>query len=168
MGDRALIPWREVSSWACRACGNCCIGYRVPLKMDEYIRVRSVYGSDVLEHGVGKAYLRLRSDNRRCVFQRPLMDRWICTLQGMKPMACRLFPFRIHKEPVYKRGDNSNIDFGGKTYYLYLDPECQGIVPGQPTPRFANQIVPEVIRIGMGLAQKQKYTTSKSIHWRPV
>jgi len=168
MRDRALIPWREVSSWACQACGNCCVGYRVPLKMDEYVRVNNLYGPSVMEYGVGKAYLKLRSDNRRCVFQKPLMDRWICTLQEIKPTACRLFPFRIHKEPVYKRGDNSAIRFRGKTYHVYMNPDCHGVIPGQPIPRFANQIIPEILGIGIGLAQKQKYTTSKHIHWRPT
>jgi len=41
---RGLIPWREVRTWECTACGRCCIGYRVPLKMDEYIKITKVYG----------------------------------------------------------------------------------------------------------------------------
>jgi len=110
--------------------------------MDEMVQVYKRYGQSVLEFGLGKAYLRNRRDGR-CVFQRPLMDRWICTLQGTKPTACRLFPFR-------------------------LDPECQGIQLGQPTPHFRDQVVPEVLRIGMGFPVKQKYTTSTSIHWRPI
>lgn len=166
MGDKALIPWREVSGWSCNACGNCCLGYRVPLKMDEYVRVGSLYGSGVMEYGLGKAYLRMGVD-RRCIFQRPLMDRWVCTIQGMKPTACRLFPFRIHHEPVYSHGDNSAYEFRGETWHVYLDPDCQGIVPGRPTERFANQVLPEILSMGMGMAQKQRYTTSKYISWTP-
>jgi Fe-S-cluster containining protein len=167
MNNSALIPWQEVSNWACRACGQCCIGYRVPLKMDEMVMVSTKYGSDVLEYGLGKAYLKNRSDGR-CIFQRPLMGRWICTLQGTKPTACRLFPFRIHNKPIYKHGDNAKVVLGDKTYYLYLDPDCKGIELGQPTDRFKYKIVPEIVRIGMGLPVKQRYTTSKSIHWRPI
>ena len=167
MNDMALIPWTDVHSWACKACGNCCLGYKVPLKMEEYVYVNNKYGPRVLEYGMGKAYLKNRKD-RRCVFQTPLMGRWICTLQGTKPTACRLFPFRIHNKPKYKRGDNAGIKIRDKTYYLYLDPECQGIVQGNPSDRFRNDIVPEIVRIGIGLPGKQKFTTSRSIHWRPV
>jgi Fe-S-cluster containining protein len=155
MRGSSLVPWTEVHSWACVACGNCCVGYRVPLKMDEMVKVSAVYGPSVLEYGMGKAYLKNQS-NGRCIFQKPLMDR------------CRLFPFRIHKKPVYKRGDTAGIRFKGKKYYLYLDPDCKGIVPGQPSDRFMNQVVPEIMNIGIGLPVKQKYTTSKSIHWRPI
>ncbi len=135
--------------------------------MDEMVMVSNQYGPNVLEYGLGKAYLRNQS-NGRCVFQRPLMGRWICTLQGTKPTACRLFPFRLHSKPIYKGGDNARVQIGDKTYYLYMDPDCQGIVLGQPTERFRNEIVPEIVRIGMGLPVKQRYTTSKSIHWRPI
>ena len=85
----------------------------------------------------------------------------------MKPTACRLFPFRIHHEPVYSHGDNSAYEFRGKTWHVYLDPDCQGIVPGRPTERFANQVLPEILSMGMGMAQKQRYTTSKYISWTP-
>lgn len=166
MGDKALIPWRDVASWGCRACGNCCVGYRVPLKMDEFVKVGSSCGQGVFEYGMGKVYLRNGPD-RRCVLQRPLMDRWICMIQGMKPTACRLFPFRIQHKPVYSRGDNSAYRLGDKIYYIYLDPDCQGIIPGQPTERFAKQVLPEIIRSGFGVAQKQKFTTSKYISWTP-
>lgn len=163
----ALVPWTEVNSWACKACGNCCVGYRVPLKMDEMVNVTNYYGPGVLEYGLGKAYLRNQPDGR-CVFQNPLMGRWICTLQGTKPTACRLFPFRIHNKPVYKRGDGAAVTFRGQTLYLYLDSECEGIVLGQPGERFKDLIVPEIVSMGLGLQVKQKYTTSKSIHWRPT
>ncbi len=167
MKKSSLIPWREVSSWSCKACGNCCIGYRVPLKMDEMVRITNRYGRNVLRYGLGKAYLR-NQRNGRCTFQRPLMGRWICTLQGTKPTACRLFPFRIQKKPIYKRGDNGRVRMGGRDFYLYMDPSCEGIDLGQPTERFSKEIVPEILRIGMGLPVKQKFTTSKSIHWRPT
>ncbi|MCW4049579.1 MAG: YkgJ family cysteine cluster protein [Candidatus Bathyarchaeota archaeon] len=167
MRKAGLIPWTEVNNWSCIACGNCCLGYRVPLKMDEMVKVNAMYGPTVLEYGMGKAYLR-NQRNGRCVFQRPLMNRWICTLQGTKPTACRLFPFRIHSKPIYKRGDQAGINLKGKIMYLYMDPDCQGIIHGQPSDRFRNQIVPEIISMGMGLQVKQKYTTSRSIHWRPT
>ena len=167
MRGSALIPWKEVNSWSCVACGKCCIGYRVPLKMEEMVLINNRFGPQVMEFGVGKAYLK-NKPNGRCVFQKPLMNRWVCTLQAKKPTACRLFPFRIHKEPVYKHGENAKINFNRKPVYLYLDPACDGIVTGKPSNRFKNEVVPEIIKIGMGYPVKQKYTTSKSINWRPI
>lgn len=96
------------------------------------------------------------------------MGKWICTLQGTKPTACRLFPFRMHNKPIYKGGENAKVQIGEKVAYLYMDPDCKGITFGKPIPRFAKEIVPEIVRIGMGLPVKQKFTTSKSIHWRPI
>jgi Fe-S-cluster containining protein len=134
--------------------------------MDEFVRVTNRFGSDKVEYGLGKAYLRVNS-NKRCIFQRPVMGRWVCTLQGMKPMACKIFPFRIYKDPVYRRGDNSHITFNNQKYHLYLDPACKGIIHGKPDQRFMNKVVPEIMRIGMGTAQKQRFSTSKYISWTP-
>ncbi len=166
MAESGLIPWTSINNWACQACGNCCIGYRVPLKMDEFVRVTNTYGPDKVEYGLGKVYLRV-GPNRRCIFQRPTMSRWICTLQGMKPLACRIFPFRLHKNPIYKRGDNSLISFNGEKYHLYLDPVCKGVIHGKPSERFVNMVIPEILKTGIGIAQKQKYSTSKYISWTP-
>lgn len=136
------------------------MGFRVPLKMNEFVKVANLYGTDKLVYGVGKAYLKNRS-NGRCVFQTPSMGRWVCKLQGMKPLACRLFPFRIRKEPLYKRGDDSQIGYRGKKYHLYLDPVCQGIEIGKPSDHLVKKVIPEILSIGMGVAGKQRHTTSK-------
>jgi len=163
---RGLIPWREVRTWECTACGRCCIGYRVPLKMDEYIRITKLYGYDVVEVGMGKVYLRRGPDNR-CVFLRPILGRWVCTLQSMKPLACKLYPFRIYMRPLYNREDGSAYNYKGKTLHIYLDPHCEGIRPGRPSEHFVRHILPEVVEIGLGLRWKQRYTTSRLIHWPP-
>jgi hypothetical protein len=49
-----------------------------------------------------------------------------------------------------------------------MDPDCQGVETGHPSPRFKDDIVPEIMSIGIGLPVKQKFTTSKSIHWKPI
>lgn len=166
MGDRGLIPWTQVNSWACVACGNCCLGYLVPLKADEYARVANLYGYNVVEIGLGKVYLK-HGEGNRCIFQRPSLGRWICSLQAMKPLACKLFPFRIQSKPVYSRGDGSAYNFQGATFYVYMDPDCNGVRVGKPSERFRYQVLPEVIQIGMGQRFKQKYSTSKYISWVP-
>ena len=75
-----------------------------------------------------------------------------------------LVPFEV----VEAGNGDAHVKIGDKTYYLYMDPDCKGIVLGQPTDRFKNEIVPEIVKIGMGLPVKQRYTTSKSIHWKPI
>ncbi len=166
MGDRGLIPWSQVNSWSCVACGNCCLGYRVPLKADEYARVAHIYGHEVVEFGLGKVYLK-HGYGDRCIFQRPSQGRWVCSLQAMKPLACKLFPFRVQSKPVYQRGDGSAYNYQGNTFHVYMDPACDGIRVGKPSPRFLHQVLPEVIQIGMGQRYKQRYTTSKYISWTP-
>jgi Fe-S-cluster containining protein len=160
MGREGLIPWSEVNSWACKACGRCCVGYRVPLKMDEYARVANLYGHNVVELGLGKVYLR-HGPGDRCIFQHPSQGRWVCALQAIKPLACKLFPFRVQSKPVYRRGDGSGYRFRDKTLHIYMDPACPGIVPGKPSERFLLHTLPEIAEIGMGLRWKQRYTTSK-------
>jgi len=134
--------------------------------MDEYVRVARRYGHGVVEFGLGKVYLK-HGVGDRCIFQHPSQGRWVCALQAIKPLACKLFPFRVYSQPVYKRGDGSEYRFRGRTFYVYLDPNCPGIVPGRPGERFLNQTLPEIVEIGMGLRWKQKYTTSKYISWTP-
>ncbi|MEM2934543.1 MAG: hypothetical protein QXL78_06415 [Methanocellales archaeon] len=35
-----MIPWREIASWSCLACGNCCTkGFTVYLNPYEYARI---------------------------------------------------------------------------------------------------------------------------------
>jgi Fe-S-cluster containining protein len=129
--------------------------------MEEYAKVAQIYGTKVLEFGLGKVYLKNGSGNR-CVFQRPTaFGRWICSLQSMKPLACKLFPFRIQSKPAYKRGDTSIYRFRGHNFHVYLDPECDGINIGRPSPRFRDEVLPEILQIGIGERVKQKYTTSK-------
>lgn len=125
-----------------------------------------MYGYGVVEFGLGKVYLKHGFENR-CVFQRPSHGRWVCSLQSVKPLACKLFPFRIHSKPVYRRGDASAYVYRGRTFHVYLDPNCEGIVVGKPSGRFRTKVLPEVIQIGMGQRYKQRYTTSKYISWTP-
>ena len=125
-----------------------------------------MYGFNVIEFGLGKVYLKLGHGDR-CVFQKPSQGRWVCSLQRMKPLACKLFPFRIHSNPVYKRGDASAYTYGDRTFQIYLDPNCDGIVVGKPGERFLKQVLPEIIQIGIGARYKQRFTTSKYISWTP-
>ncbi|MFQ6053260.1 MAG: hypothetical protein ACE5OO_03390, partial [Candidatus Bathyarchaeia archaeon] len=63
--------------------------------------------------------------------------------------------------------DRSEYRFRDRTFYVYLDPSCPGIVVGRPSQRFLRRTLPEVVEIGMGVRWKQRYTTSKYISWMP-
>jgi Fe-S-cluster containining protein len=128
--------------------------------MDEYARVIGQFGYNVVELGLGKVYLKHGAGDR-CIFQHPSQGRWVCALQRIKPLACKLFPFRVHSQPVYRRGDRSGYRFRNRNFYVYLDPACPGIEVGKPSERFFYKTLPEVVEIGMGLRWKQKFTTSK-------
>ena len=134
--------------------------------MDEYARVANRYGHSVVEFGLGKVYLK-QGLGDRCIFQHSSQGRWVCELQAIKPLACKLFPFRVYSQPVYKRGDRSECSYRGRTLHVYLDTSCPGIAPGRPSERFLRKVLPEVVAIGTGLMWKQRYTTSKYISWTP-
>ncbi len=130
--------------------------------MDEYARILSRYGQGVVEVGLGKVYLRHGFEDR-CIFQQPIMGRWACAIQSIKPLACKLFPFRVLSRPIYGRGDGSEYRYRGRSFYIYLDSNCEGIIVGRPSERFYGQVLPEVLELGLGMRWKQRLTTSKYI-----
>ena len=131
MEGNRVIPWEEVHSWFCNACGRCCQGFRVPLKMDEYVKIASRFGYNTVEFGLGKVYLQ-RDLNGRCVFQRYWGGKELCTLQAMKPLACKLYPFRVLRKPKYPGGNGAYYNYRGVDLYIYLDSHCPGIRLGNP------------------------------------
>jgi len=62
--------------------------------MHEYAMITQKYGHDVLALGVGRAYLRRRTDGR-CIFQYCESGSWLCGLQAEKPYACKMWPFVV-------------------------------------------------------------------------
>jgi len=96
------IPWRYVASWNCLACGLCCKGFDVVLDFPEWINIVKSYGVDFTSPGISRFYLKRRSDGT-CVFLYNYFGNWLCTLQHMKPMACKLWPFKISDKPRYGR-----------------------------------------------------------------
>ena len=157
-----LIPWGEVHSWSCNACGRCCRGYRVPLKMDEYVKIASRFGYGAVEVDLGKVYLK-RDLNKRCIFQHYWGGKWLCSLQEIKPLACKLYPFRILRKPRYPRGSGAYYKYRGVELYIYLDPNCPGIRLGSPSREFVSKVLPEIVEIGVGVRTKQYYSTDYKI-----
>lgn len=160
------VPWRHVESWSCLACGRCCRGYDVALKLNEWIKVVRTFGTGFTEPRVDRLYLKKRYDGT-CVFLNRSFDRYICGLQAMKPRACKLWPFKIYDKPKYGRPNEAVFTQWGKKFYVYVDPHCLGVRWGTPTPEFTQQTLLEFVEIGLGLQEKQRYSTS-NIPYSPV
>jgi len=130
--------------------------------MDEYVKIVAQYGYDTVELDLGKVYLQ-RGLNSRCVFQQYWGGKWLCGLQAIKPLACKLYPFRVQNEPKYSGENNAYYNYKGTALYVYLDPHCPGIKFGTPSWDFLKRVLPEVVEIGLGVRTKQYYSTSQKI-----
>lgn len=130
------VPWKQVASWHCNACGKCCREYTVRLTFYEYLLLRKT--GFVEEKATG---YYIKKIGKSCPFQ----HRNLCLLHGkIKPKACRLFPFVILK----KGEEDARYEFKGEEFYVYLELGCPnikiekgGIVP----------LVEEAIKVYLGL-----------------
>jgi len=154
------IPWKYIKSWKCIACGACCKGFDVVLGYKEWVDIIRRYGIEVTQPGITKLYLRKRSDGS-CVFLTKFYDLWLCALQHTKPRACKLWPFKIYSEPMYGLPNQAFWDLNGKRIFVYVDPSCMGITWGNPTQEFVYRTLKEFVEIGLGLREKQFYTTAE-------
>jgi len=153
-----LVPWRKVKDWLCVACGDCCREFRVPLRTYEAVRLANLFGYGSLELGLRGYRLRKRPDGR-CVFQVYREGRWICGIQGLKPLACKLWPFFISEEPQDFK-DEAEYEFEGRRFYVYVNTSCRGVVYGKPSDFFAKKVIPEFIELSLGLRREQRLSTS--------
>ena len=160
------VPWRYVKSWGCLACGRCCKGFDVVLGFNEWVNIVRAYGVGTTKPSINKIHIRKKSDGT-CVFLYKFFDRWLCGLQDMKPRACKLWPFKIYKNPKYGRPHEALFTRWKKNFFIYVDPLCTGIRWGTPTWEFMHKTLPEFLEIGLGVHKKQHYSTSK-IPYHPI
>jgi len=111
------IPWRYLESWNCIACGTCCKGYQVVLGFNEWVNLIRTYGVGVTQPGVNKFYLGKKGDGT-CIFLYKPFDTWLCGLQGMKPKACKLWPFKILSRPKFGRPNEAVYKYRDKNFLL--------------------------------------------------
>lgn len=160
MAPRSLIPWTKVRSWLCLACGECCKKFRVPLRAKEYAEIVSKFGYGAVTLDVGRAYLRGDPSTGRCVFQRKVGGRWVCGIQEMKPLACKLWPFAVLDKPRGGGGREALYPRLGRKFYVYVDARCPGVELGAPSERFVAKVLPEVVKLSQGAEISQLYSTS--------
>ncbi|OYT49720.1 zinc/iron-chelating domain-containing protein [Candidatus Bathyarchaeota archaeon ex4484_231] len=157
------VPWSHVSYWRCTGCGICCKKFDVVLKFDEWLRLVKTYGIGVTTAGLNKFYLNKRPDGS-CVFLTQSGNISFCGLQNMKPLACKLWPFRILDKPKYGRPNEAAFNYNGRRLYVYIDPLCPEILWGKPTPKMVYKVIPEFIEIALGLREKQFYSTATPLY----
>ena len=153
------IPWRYVESWNCNSCGLCCKGFDVVLDFPEWMNIVKTYGVDYTIPGLSRLYLRRKTDGT-CVFLQNYYGGWLCSLQHMKPMACKLWPFKVSNSPRYGRAQEAAFNYKGRRFFLYVDPFCPEIKWGKPSSQMISLVIPEFVEIALGLREKQVYSTS--------
>ena len=153
-----LISWKDVKSWKCITCGECCNCFNIPLKSIEYARMIKIFGNEIfdLNKNPVKIFLK-RRENRRCIFQYYLCGKWICAIQQIKPIVCKIFPFSIskssNKKALYK--------YKGNLYNIYLERSCKGIKLGKPSNEFIYQILPKAIELSLNPEKSYHMLTSQ-------
>lgn len=154
-----LIPWKKVGFWHCSACGECCKKFKVPLTMFEYVEFTSKFGKNIVELDLGKAYLKSNPLTKRCIFQKFKNGKWICGIQEIKPIACKLWPFIILTKPKQKN-DEALFYYKNEIVYIYVDVRCPEVKIGKPTSYLINKVLPEIVNLNFNNKIKQLYSTS--------
>jgi Fe-S-cluster containining protein len=154
------LPWRNVKSWNCVECGMCCRDYHVVLNFSEWVNIVKNYGVDATIPSIGKLFLGKNSDGT-CHFLTRNGDNCFCGLQYMKPLACKIWPFKIFDKPKFGSPDEALYAYRNNSLYIYVDPGCMGLSWGNPSPEFKYRILPEFIEVAVGLRKKQLHSTSK-------
>lgn len=162
-----FVPWSYVKSWSCLACGHCCKDYAIPLAEDEWLSLSGLFGPDVAEQILDKTFLRMGADGR-CAFQRKIEGHWLCTIQSAKPLACRLFPFKVCFQPLFGRKEEALFSHSGLCVFVYVDVGCRGIVWGTPRMELVRKALPEFIGLKLKEDRVQFYTTARVRHQKTL
>jgi len=155
-----------VESWNCIACGACCKGFEVVLSFPEWVNIVRSYGVEFTKPSISKFNLKRRDDGA-CIFLCKYFDQWLCGLQHMKPLACKLWPFKILSRPKFGSPNEAFYNYKNQKLYVYVDPLCVGISWGNPAQGFMHNTMTEFAEIALGLREKQYYSTS-NIPYRPA
>ncbi len=154
------LPWSRVSDFVCLACGLCCYHFRVPLKPHEALSIARTFGPEFVTSIAGRQYIS-KDSGEPCPFLVRENGAYLCLLQGlgMKPSACKVWPFMIYRRPEHGRAEEAYYSHRLGSFYVYVDQRCPGIRPGRPTPKLVRTI-DEAIEVWMGMRGNQIYTTA--------
>ncbi|MCW4016376.1 MAG: YkgJ family cysteine cluster protein [Candidatus Bathyarchaeota archaeon] len=159
------VPWRKIKSWDCVECGMCCKDYHVVLNFGEWMNLVRNYGVESTIPTVSKLLLGKKRDGT-CCFLNQLRGTHICGLQYMKPLACKIWPFKVFDSPKFGSSAEALFRYRDRDFFVYVDPACTGLHWGRPVSEFKHKILPEFVDVAVGLRKNQLYSTSK-IQFRP-
>jgi Fe-S-cluster containining protein len=137
----------------------CCRDYHVVLNIHEWIKIVRNYGVNSTIFSRNNLLLGKKSDGS-CCFLNYRGDTCYCGLQYMKPLACKIWPFKILDYPKFGDSTEAFYRFRERNFFIYVDSECAGLSWGQPTFEFKNKLLPEFIGVALGVRKKQMYSTS--------
>ncbi len=155
-----LLPWRRISNFTCYRCGLCCFYFRVPLKSYEALKIAEAFGLDKIAIIGGKEYIE-KEEGKACPFLVSRNGKLMCSLQdiGLKPVACKLWPFHVYKRPEYGRDEEAYFQHKLGGFYVYVDQRCPGVSLGKPNQKLI-RTVEEAIDIWLGIREEQLLTTA--------
>lgn len=159
----SLIPWSRIGSWECTNCGLCCSRFKIILGQGERDDISAQFGQGaIIDHDI---IPKIRKYNGGCFFQRWENEYSYCLLHntGLKPSACRIFPFLVSPKPLRKRyARDSYYDFRGQVLCIYANSRCPSLKPGSPSNDLVEKILPEIAEIAINNRSKQRYSTSQT------
>jgi len=160
LGLMKIVPWSYVSSWTCYGCGDiCCSSSVIPLTTREWLRIVKSFGFECVETSPTGFYLK-KTPEEKCIFQYEYMGKHLCAIQPIKPRACKLWPFKVYRKPLYGLAEKAAFYYGGEIFYVYLDTKCAGISYGKPSKHFIRNVIPEFIEVALGTREEQVYSTA--------
>ena len=152
------LPWSAVKSWFCTRCGECC-QLIVQLTAQEWINLTRKYGYAIFEPDIGGFFIRKTLEGA-CPFLCRTYNGRLCVLQREKPLACKLWPFKILAEPKYGLPDEAVYNYMNNRFYIYAIPNCPGFSWGKPSEVFVKKTLPEFIEIQLGFREQQRFSTA--------
>ncbi|UCH31374.1 MAG: YkgJ family cysteine cluster protein [Candidatus Bathyarchaeota archaeon] len=154
-----VVPWSQIKSWHCIACGKCCKHYDVVLKFPEWLNIVKTFGINFTSPSISKFFLRRRTDGS-CIFLYETRSRSFCSLQEHKPQACKLWPFKISDTPKFGNQYKATYFYRNRRLFVYVDSACHGLRFGEPSKEFSYSVLPEFVEIALGLQRRQFKTTA--------
>jgi len=153
------VPWRRIQNWACAGCGECC-RLQVQLTTAEWIELSKTYGYGMVAQNIDGFFIN-KTVEGWCPFLYRVMGGCGCGLQQTKPLACKLWPFRISDYPRHGFKEEAAFQHNGNTFYVYGIPFCSGFRYGTPSEHFVKDVVPEFLDMRTGYRRNQVFSTRK-------
>ncbi len=160
MPHEKFIPWQKIAYWRCNSCGNCCKDYSVVLSFPEWLTIVQTFGPQATFSSVDRLFIK-RLEDGSCSFLCNFRGTYLCSLQHMKPNACKIWPFKVLTESKYGEPNQAAFNYGRRKLFIYADSNCSGLKYGNPTWEFSTVTLKEFVGIAMGLQTLQRDSTCR-------